>query len=120
MRGRLITSSLLVTLTAAALVAGPGHAEESAGCVSPGTERSTSPSGMSSAWWAQFLGSLPIAGSPPNGITNDSVPSRADWTAQSDQVGAEFGFSVGTAGDVNGDGFDDVIVGLVLRQRPDQ
>jgi hypothetical protein len=35
----------------------------------------------------------------------------ADWTASGDQVGALFGSSVGTAGDVNGDGYSDVIVG---------
>jgi hypothetical protein len=39
------------------------------------------------------------------------LSATPDWTAESDQASASFGVSVGTAGDVNGDGYDDVIVG---------
>jgi len=42
----------------------------------------------------------------PSGLS-----TTADWTAESDQMDAEFGGSVSSAGDVNGDGYDDVIVG---------
>jgi hypothetical protein len=42
------------------------------------------------------------------GLSKSSIP---DWTAVNDSKGSLFGNSVATAGDVNGDGFDDVIVG---------
>ncbi len=47
----------------------------------------------------------------PTGLGADGTPSNADWSKESDQMFAHFGVSVGTAGDVNGDGCDEVIVG---------
>lgn len=40
------------------------------------------------------------------------LPSSPDWQVESNQVGALMGHSVAGAGDVNADGFDDVIVGV--------
>lgn len=39
------------------------------------------------------------------------LPMTADWMAEGDSLYAMFGYSVATAGDVNGDGYDDIIVG---------
>jgi len=44
-------------------------------------------------------------------LTIDTLATSAVWMAESDQSGADFGCSVATAGDVNGDGYSDVIIG---------
>ena len=44
-------------------------------------------------------------------VTVDPLLGSSSWNDDSDQASAYFGFSVGTAGDVNGDGHSDVIIG---------
>jgi hypothetical protein len=44
-------------------------------------------------------------------LTVDSLASTPSWYASGETTGDAFGFAVGTAGDVNGDGYADVIVG---------
>jgi hypothetical protein len=52
------------------------------------------------------------------GLDEDGTPANADWMAAGDQVNGYHGRAVGTAGDVNGDGLDDVIVGTPYYDNP--
>jgi len=45
--------------------------------------------------------------------------SLPDWVVESGQVGANYGQSVATAGDVNGDGYSDIIVGAPNYDSPE-
>jgi uncharacterized repeat protein (TIGR01451 family) len=56
-----------------------------------------------------FLGSA--GGLELGGARASGSPANADWMGESNQSGAHLGGSLSTAGDVNGDGFSDVIVG---------
>ncbi|MBN1677759.1 MAG: FG-GAP repeat protein [Candidatus Thermoplasmatota archaeon] len=63
-----------------------------------------------------FVG-MSIAALAPDGVTPARHCSESGslldlvWIAEGNQTGANFGNSVASAGDVNGDGYDDVIVG---------
>ena len=54
----------------------------------------------------------------PSGVGNGN-PGNADAPLQGEQITeTQFGYAVAGAGDVNGDGFDDVIVGAYLYDSP--
>ena len=46
-----------------------------------------------------------------DGLGSHGTPANADWMVESNQSPAWLGHSVASAGDVNGDGYDEVIVG---------
>ena len=47
----------------------------------------------------------------PSGLGASGTPANADWEFEANQVGARLGTCVSTAGDVNGDGLADVLLG---------
>ena len=50
----------------------------------------------------------------PGGLGANGTPSNADWSAETNQDNARMGTSARTAGDVNGDGYSDIITGARL------
>jgi len=79
-------------------VNGDGYSDVIVGAVS--YQNGEGGEGASFVW----LGSASGLGAP-------GTPSNADWAAEGNQWNAYFGVAVAAAGDVNGDGYDDIIVG---------
>jgi hypothetical protein len=76
-------------------------AQQGAGAAIPLPEQLQGVPGASENWWASVQKEISV----------DILPTVPDWYVNGEHQGASFGISVGTAGDVNGDGYADVIIG---------
>jgi len=85
-------------------VNGDGYADLLAGC--PFYASGHTAEGIAVVW----LGG-PVSASNDAGLGTSGTITNADWSYQSDEANANAGKSVAMAGDVNGDGYSDVVVG---------
>ncbi len=95
------TAHLGCSVATAGDVNGDGYADIIAGAYS------FDPAAGFDGWGAAFVWHGSAAGLGASG----AAPDTDDWYAYGGQEGSYFGWSVSSAGDVNGDGYSDVIVG---------
>jgi len=65
---------------------------------------------LRSRWVLCFVSLIAPAG--VDAVWGQAVQTTPSWIVNGDQAGSNFGYSVASAGDVNGDGYADVIVGI--------
>jgi hypothetical protein len=53
------------------------------------------------------------------GLGDPGTTANADWMAVSNQADCRFGWAADTAGDINGDGYGDIVVGAYIYDNPD-
>jgi FG-GAP repeat len=85
-------------------VNGDGYADIIAGA--PKYDEGETDEGKVFAFYGNSGGQYPAQGG--------TLTSTPQWTAQSNQIGANFGVSLGAIGDFNNDGFGDIIIGANL------
>jgi len=91
-----------VSVASAGDVNGDGYCDLLVGA--PGYNDGTTDEGEVFLWYGSAAGLVSGGGTPAN----------EDWNCQSGQSDSDWGRSVASAGDVNGDGFSDILVGAPL------